>query len=151
MKKDRADMTKMEFLLTLNDNIIVQRFFNVKNYNEQAYKSLELTDVVKDIEIDIHHDLKMKTVVYMLDNKFQIYEDSEILETSMTDGNEYFNIYIKKDDNILYHRIWDGKLYPPKVRYTVDVRPHLKSVLKNLTDVFSNDKLTYNYQEYALV
>jgi hypothetical protein len=93
----------------------------------------------------------MKTVVYMLDNKFQIYEDSEILETSMTDGNEYFNIYIKKDDNVLYHRIWDGKLYPPKVRYTVDVRPHLKSVLKSLTDAFSNDKLTYNYQEYVLV
>ena len=62
--------------------------------------------------------------------------DPKILETSMTDDEELFNIYIKLNDDVIYHRIWDGKVYPPKVRYTVDVRPHLKSVLKALTECF---------------
>jgi len=151
MKKDRTDMTKMEFLLTLNDNIIVQRYFNLKGYNNKALNSAELYDVVKDIENEIHKDLKMKSIVYLLDNKFQIYEDANIIETSMTDDDEHFNIYIKKDDQILHHRAWNGKVYPPKIRYTVDVRPHLKSILRELTEVFSNDKLTHEYMEYTLV
>lgn len=150
MKKERTDMTKLEFLLTLNDNIIVQRYFNVKGYNEEAFRSIELGEAVKDAEIEIHKALKMKTVVYMLDNRFQIMEDPKIIETSMTDDDEYFNIYIKKDDKILYHRAWDGKMYPPKIRYTVDVRPHLKRVLRALTEVFSSDKLTHEYMEYTL-
>ena len=34
--KETQDLTKMEFLIKLNDNIVVQRFFNVKGYNETA-------------------------------------------------------------------------------------------------------------------
>ena len=73
----------------------------------------------------------------MLENEYQIAADPKIMETSMTDDAEVFNVYIKHNDNVIYHRVWDGKMYPPKVRYTVDVRPHLKSVLKALTDVCS--------------
>ena len=79
----------------------------------------------------------------MLENQYQIMSDPMILETSMTDDEEVFNIYIKHNDKIIFHRGWDGKRYPPKIRYTVDVRPHLKSCLKSLTEVCSSDKLTY--------
>ena len=34
----QTDVTKVEFLLTLNDNIIVQRFLNVKNINPNVKK-----------------------------------------------------------------------------------------------------------------
>jgi len=150
MSKEKNDMTKMEFLLTLNDNIIVQRYYNVKGYNMYSKNSMELYDVVTDIKNTIHNDLKMKTVSYMLDNQFQIMEDPMILETSMTEDDEVFNIYIKMGDDVLYHTSWDGKIYPPKVRYTVDIRPHLKGVLKSLTEVFSTDKLTCEFMEYKL-
>ena len=33
MKEQNADLTKLEFLMTVNDNFIVQRYFNVKDYN----------------------------------------------------------------------------------------------------------------------
>lgn len=151
MNKEKMNTTKAEFLLTLNDNIIVQRFFNIKDYNIDSYNSLEMYEEIKDIELKIHNDLKMKSIVYLLDNKYQIQEDPNIIETSMTDDDENFNIYIKKDDKVLFHRSWNGKLYPPKIRYTVDVRPHLKYILKRLTSVMSNDKLTYKYQDYELV
>ena len=149
MSKEKNEITKMEFLLTLNDNIIVQRFYNVKGFNEDVKNSIDLHETVSDIYDKIHEGLKAKTVWYMLDNQYQIMTDPMILETSMTEDDETFNIYIKHNDNIIFHRGWDGKTYPPKVRYTVDVRQHLKYVLKSLTEVCSSDKLTCEYQDYT--
>ena len=45
--KEQNDVTKVEFLLTLNNNIIVQRFLNIKNINPDAKDSLELYEFVK--------------------------------------------------------------------------------------------------------
>ena len=46
------------------------------------------------------------------------------------------------------HRAFNAKLYPPKVRYTVDLRPKLKGILGNLTDIFSGRKFNYFYPEF---
>jgi hypothetical protein len=143
-------ISKMEFLLTLNDNIVVQRFYNVRNYNPSAAYSVELVEFMRQVEDDLVRDLKMKTVMYMMDNQESIYLDPEVLNTSNTDGPEYFNMYVKMGEDKIFHRIFDGKLFPPKVRYTVDVRPSLKNILKGLTDIFSGENFSYEYMEYDL-
>jgi len=145
------DITKMEFLLTLNDNIIVQRFFNVKGYNPKAKNSIDLYDFMRDVKESLHYALKMKTVVYMIDNKEAIEHDPSVMNTSYTDGPEYFNLYVKVGEQTICHRIFDGKMYPPKVRYTVDVRPYLKEILRGLTDIFSDYKLSYEYLDYKTI
>ena len=144
------DSTKMEFLLTLNDNIVVQRFFNVRGYNPKAKNSLELYEFIKSLSEELHYYLKMKTVVYMMDNRSAIESDPTIMNTSFTEGPEVFNLFVKVGEQTICHRTFDGKMYPPKVRYTVDVRPFLKEVLRELTDIFSNNKLTYKYLEFDL-
>jgi len=145
------DSIKMEFLITLNENIVIQRFFNVKNYNQDAKYSVELYEYLKEFADDFAYDLKMKTVVYMMDNKDAIIEDPEVLSTSMTDGPEVFNIYLKLGDVTICHRQIDAKIYPPKIRYTVDIRQQVKSVLRDLTDIFSSEELETNYLDYSLV
>jgi hypothetical protein len=149
--KENNDATKLEFLLKLNENIVVQRYFNVKGYNPKARASMELHDLVKSISEKIHQDLKGKALDYMNENANQIISNPEILDTSNTEGPEYFNIYIRIGDETICHRIWDAKVYPPKTRYTVDVRPHLKKLLRDLTDIFSTENLNYTYLEYQLV
>lgn len=144
------DITKMEFLLTLNENIVVQRYFNVKDYNYDAKNSIEFYEFIKDLKDELEYYLKMKTVVYMMDNKEAIIHDPKIMETSFTEGPEFFNIFVKVGDQTICHRIFDGKKFPPKVRYTVDVRPYLKDVLKELTDIFSSQELNYEYCEFDL-
>jgi hypothetical protein len=144
------DSTKMEFLLTLNDNIVVQRFFNVRNYNPKAKNSLDLYEFMKSLSEELHYYLKMKTVVYMMDNRDSIEHDASIMNTSFTDGPEVFNLFVRVGEQTICHRVFDGKRYPPKVRYTVDVRPFLKDVLRELTDIFSNNKLSYKYLEFDL-
>jgi len=145
------DQVKMEFLLTLNENIVVQRFFNVRGYNPKARVSTDLYEYMYDVKEVLHNYLRMKTVVYMLDNKEAIAHDPNIMNTSFTDGDENFHIYVKIGDETICHRIFDGKLYPPKVRYTVDVRPYLKDVLSNLTDIFSKHDLNHEYCGIELV
>lgn len=87
----------------------------------------------------------------MMDNRSSIEENPEVMNTSFTEGPENFNIFVKVGDQTICHRQLDGKLYPPKVRYTVDVRPFLKELLRELTDIFSQKKLTHEYLEFDLI
>jgi len=144
------DSVKLEFLMMVNDNIIVQRFFNVREFNDKAKNSLELYELLREFKDDIQAQLSMKTVTYMTDNMYEIINNPAILDTSYIDGPEYFNIFVKQNDVTICHRQVDAKVYPPKVRYTVDVRPHLKNLLMNLTDIFSSKNLTYNYVDVNL-
>jgi len=144
------ESVKLEFLMMVNDNIIVQRFFNVREFNPKAKNSIELYDLIYNLKGDIQKQLGLKTTIYMLDNIYEITNNPTILETSYIDGPEFFNIYIKQNDVTICHRQIDAKVYPPKVRYTVDVRPHLKNLLMSLTDIFSSKNLTHNYLEGPL-
>jgi hypothetical protein len=150
MKEQMQDTTKMEFIMTLNDNIIVQRFYNVKGYNPKSRRSLDVSYALKEVAELVENNLKIKSLIYMVDNQDQIMTDPEILETSNTEGAEYFNLYVKIGDETICHRIVDAKLYPPKVRYTVDIRPELKTILRGLTDIFSTENLCFKYMNYQL-
>lgn len=142
------ELTKVEFLLMCNDNIVVQRFFNVRGFNKNAHKSEEFYDYIRSFCSDLQRDLKMRSIVYMLENQYEIMENPEVLNTSITDGDENFNLYIKVDNTTICHRSFDAKVYPPKVRYTVDLRPRLKGILSELTNIFSEENFNYFYPQF---
>ena len=146
-----TDVIKMEFLITLNDNIVIQRYFNVRGYNPMAKSSLNMSYYLKDFVSQFEYDQKMRSVVYLLENQEQIMEDQNVLDTSNTSGPEIFNFYIKVGEQTICHRIFDGKMFPPKIRYTVDIRQQVKSVLKDLTDIFSGENFVTSYMNYSLV
>ena len=147
--KEQNDVTKVEFLITLNNNFVVQRFFNVKGYHEKAENSVELYEYIKYLSETLQTKLRNKCMVYMLDNRYQIEEDPSVLETSNTEGPEVFNIILKVGNKTICHRVIDAKLYPPKVRYTLDIRPDIKNILRELTDILSDKNLSYQYLNYS--
>jgi len=142
------DITKLEFLLMCNNNIVVQRFFNVRGFNKNAHKSEEFYEHITSLCNELKYDLKMRSVTYMLDNQYEIFENPNVLDTSITEGPENFNLIIKLGDMTICQREFDAKVYPPKVRYTVDLRPKLKNILASLTDIFSGKKYNYFYSEF---
>ena len=148
--KENQEITKVEFLITLNNNFVIQRFFNVRNINQTAKSSIELTDYMFFLSEELKTKLRNKTVFYMLENQLHIEEDPKVLDTSNTDDKEIFNLIIRIGNETIFHRIIDAKLYPPKVRYTLDVRSSIKTVLKDLVDIFSSKNLSYNYLNYSL-
>ncbi len=139
------DLTKIEFLIKLNGNVVIQRFFNVKDYQPKARRSVELYEYIKYLAEKLQRNLKIKTLSYMSDNYYEIEENPLIMETSNTEGPEVFNLFVKINDETICHRVFDAKVYPPKVRYTMDIRPEVKNILRELTDTFSDKNLTTEY------
>lgn len=149
-KEKEQDLTKFEFLLTLEGNIICQRYFNVKDYNPDATRSMDIYEYIKNISEEISDDLKIKTSDYLSENH-DYFMDSENVETEEVAGKENFLIELKLDNRVFMSRIFPAYYYHPKVRYTVDIRPKLKTILSKLTDILSSKKLETNYLEYDLL
>jgi len=146
---NQQDVTKFEFLLTLEGNIICQRFFNVKNHNPKSKRSLELHDEVKNICEEISQDLKIKSSDFLCENQNFLYNSDDVEEVK-DDKKEYFLLEIKQDDHVFIQRIFPAYLFHPKVRYTVDIRPRLKDILNGLTEVLSLQELETTYLGYNL-
>jgi hypothetical protein len=146
---NQLDITKFEFLLSLDGNIICQRFFNVKDHVEQSRRSLDLHYYVKNICDDITHDLKIKSSNYLCENQNYIL-NFENVEDSKLAGKEEFLLEIKLGEDVFIQRIFPAFYFHPKVRYTVDIRPKLKRILSDLTDILSSEELETTYLQYEL-
>ena len=146
---NQQEITKFEFLLTLDGNIVCQRFFNVKNHNPQARRSMDLHYYVKEISEEISEDLKIKTSDYLCENQ-SYFLNLENVEDGEEDKKEDFLIQIKLNEDVFISRIFPANYYHPKVRYTVDIRPKLKRILSDLTDILSSKNLETKYLNYQL-
>lgn len=144
------DITKMEFLLTLEKNIIIQRFFNVTNFNPESKNSLDLYYCTKDICNKISKDLKDKTLDYLNENYISFFDpDDKAIEVEES-KEENFLLQIKLGNEVFISRIFPAHVYHPKVRYAVDIRPKVRKILSDLTDVLSSKKLDMKYLQYEM-
>jgi hypothetical protein len=143
------ETTKLEFVLTLSGNIICQRFFNVRNYNPDVKKSIELYENVKNICEEIDLNLKEKTLEYLHENQhyFPVFDPET---DNGPDELEYFQLEIKHNDDVFISRVFTANGYHPKVRYSVDIRPILRRVLGDLSETCSSEDLTLTYLNYNL-
>ena len=146
---NQLDITKFEFILTLDGNIICQRFFNVKDHIEQSRRSMDLHYYVKNICEDISYDLKIKSSNYLCENQNYIL-NSENVEEGVDAPKEHFLVELKLGEDVFIQRVFPAFYYHPKVRYTVDIRPKLKRILSDLTDILSSEELEMTYLDYKL-
>lgn len=133
---NNQEATKFEFLLTLEGNIVVQRFFFVKDYNPNVKKSLDLYECVTNICDEISDDLKKKTFEFLTDSQ-NFFQFGEGVEEEKDNSKENFLVEIKQGNDVFIQRLFPANVYHPKVRYTVDIRPKIKSILASLTDTLS--------------
>ena len=149
MSNQQLDITKFEFLLTLEGNIICQRFFNVKDHVDQSKRSMDLHYYIRNICEDIAEDLKIKSSDYLCENQ-NYFLSSDYVEDALEKDREHFLLVIKLNDDVFIQRIFPAYYYHPKVRYTVDIRPKLKRILSDLTDILSSEELETTYLHYEL-
>ena len=149
MSNQQPDITKFEFILTLEGNIICQRYFNVKDHVNQSRRSMDLHYYIKSICEEISEDLKIKSSNYLCENQ-NYFLSSEYVEDLPEKDREHFLLEIKLEDDVFIQRIFPAYCYHPKVRYTVDIRPKLKIILSELTDILSSEELETTYLNYKL-
>jgi len=147
--QNQDNITKFEFILSLEGHIVCQRFFNVRDHVEQATRSLDLHYYIKNICEDFMEDLKIKSSNYLCENQNYIL-NSEVVDESATTEKEHFLLEIKLGDDVFIQRLFPAYLYHPKARYTVDIRPRLKRILSDLTDILSSEELETSYLGYKL-
>jgi hypothetical protein len=133
----------------LGGNIICQRYFNVKDHNPKARKSMDLHYYVKEISDKISEDLKIKSSDYMCENQ-NYFLNSDNVEDLNEKVEEYFLVQIKLGDDVFIQRTFPAHYYHPKVRYTVDIRPRLKEILSDLTEILSMSQPETTYLQYEL-
>lgn len=71
---------RFEFELTVEGNLICQRYFKIANFNPASLRSYELTDAVRRCAAMIDNDFKDKTHVYLDHYAPQIFSTEEEME-----------------------------------------------------------------------
>jgi len=146
--RTNQDPTVFEFILTMGENIIIQRYFDVYNYNPRSKKSLNLYYWITDVCNEIQDILKIKNLEYMSDNYHYVTDSKEInIDNSIKE--EYFKLDLKKNNEVFINRIFPAHVYHPKARYC-DLRPRIRRILYDVATVLSARDLDKKYLNYDL-
>lgn len=146
---NQQEVSRFEFLLTLENNIICQRFFNVRDFNKKTLSSLDIYEYIQDVCLDISGGLKKENFLYMT-NKQRNYE-TPLSNDEELGKNEKYTVELKYENRTFHTRTFDAGLYHPKVRYSVDIRPKMKEIISELTTILSSREKTNNkYLKYNL-
>lgn len=142
MKKE-IEKLPYEFILYINNNIVCQRYFNVKGFNNSSINSYEIREVIEDSCDIIKRDLKKKTLEYLWKffNSYVEQKSEEIDRRNVYENEDFFDLEIKFDDNgnrkTIAMQRFTGNVYPPKVRYSVDIRELIPSIISNIQEGLS--------------
>ena len=141
------EISKFEFILTLENNIIIQRFFNVKDFNPKSKRSLDLYYCTRDICEEISEDLKQKSLEYMSEN-LGYFTDPEVLTVTEIGREENYLLEIKLGDEVFISRIFPAQYFHPKARYSVNIRTKIRRILADITEVLSSEEVETSYLQY---
>ena len=148
--KKYDEQQRFEFLLYINNHIICQRYFNIRDYNEDVIQSSEMKDLVDSI-VGMDNDgfgamgiipkhLKDKSVDYLWGNYNPYYIQQEEGVKNIFDKVDNFQFEIKVDKNSVAKAEFTGNFFPPKVRYAVDIKEIIPSIMAEIRNSFSQKK-----------
>ena len=149
-KNDLKKTTQpFEFTIYLNDNIIVQRFFNVIGFNNKSINSMNFKYAIDYNQFIIENHMKNKTLDFMNDNIRMFYENPNFEQNTSKDK---MKIVVKHNGKQIAYREWDATIYPVKVRYTVDIREHIYEMITKIQKCLSEktERLETTYLTYNL-
>jgi hypothetical protein len=141
-----------EFILYINDNIICQRYFNIRDFNEDVLKSYELKELMDNI-VGMNNGefgslgiipkyLQNKSKVYLWDNYNPYFTQKEETTKNIFDKIDNFQFEIKINKVTVAKSQFCGNYFPPKVRYAVDVREIIPSIMSEIRNYFSQKNYT---------
>ena len=147
---NRVEEQRFEFILYINDHIICQRYFNIRDYNENILKSYELKELMDNIAGMnngqfgglgiIPKYLQNKSIDYLWDNYNPYFIQKEETGKTIFDKIDNFQFEIKVDKVTVAKSQFCGNYFPPKVRYAVDVREIIPSIMNEIRQYFSQKK-----------
>ena len=156
----KIEEQRFEFVLYINRNIICQRYFSIKDYNEKSLNSLELKELM-DTLVGMNNgqfgslglipaQLKAKAVDYLWKNYNPYYTKKEDTPKNLFEKEDVFDFEIKVDKVTVAQSTFSGNFFPPQVRYQVDIKEIIPSIISEIKYTLSQKKYTTKYADVAL-
>ncbi len=141
----KIEEQRFEFYLLINGNIVCQRYFTVKGFNENSITHLPtLKEAVDDIVYLIKSDMLDKTQDYLwkYHNPWKKQTEEELNETKKNIGKkeDVFEFQIVVDKKPIVRKIFSGSPYPPKVRYQVNIKKIIPDIINIIRYALSQKK-----------
>lgn len=153
MKKNYENLP-YEFLLLINKKPIVGRNFQIKGFNSDCLRSIELKEVLDEVVSTIQDQFKAKSRTYLwryynpyLQQNTEEVEDSK---KNIYENEDIFTLQIKVKGRVVAQKLFSGNDYPPKVRYDVDIRSIISEIISKIQNGLSLEKYTKEYCGYTL-
>lgn len=138
---ERNYKERFQFVYSVNDNIICQRYFRINGFNLESLNSLELKDALDDCVRALKNDLQAKSRVYMwyttvtpvqltgfkgdVEPEYLTYPKESMAQQQedelLQPYEVMFSFKFMMDNKTVYEYIWDGTRYPKYVRNSVDI------------------------------
>jgi hypothetical protein len=146
----KREIEKMpyEFILYINNNIVCQRYFNIKGFNRNSINSVEIREIIDSCCNIVKKDLKTKTFEYLYKyfNPYVKQQPEDIDRRHIYENEDFFDLEIKVEDNGVRKTIamerFSGNIYPPKVRYSVDIRELIPKIISCIQEGLSRKNYT---------
>jgi len=145
MKK--IEKTPYEFYLYINNNIVCQRYFQLKGYNDKVLKSMELKELIETVASIVQKDLENKTRDYLYQhyNPYDVQKSEDIQRIDIYENEDVFDVEIRVNEKIIAKKRFTGNVYPPKVRYSVNIKELIPEIISTIQDTLSQKKYVTEY------
>ena len=105
---------RFEFVLTVNGNIVCQRYFKINNFQEKALGSVYLTEALWDCQRMIDNDLKDKSLIYLNLTAPQVFQNREEMnkwvETQPFKLDVATYVVLRDEEDVF---VWNGNTMVP--------------------------------------
>jgi hypothetical protein len=153
----KIEEQRFEFIFYINDHIICQRYFNIRDYNEDSINSFELKELIDNIA-GMNNDsfgsmgiipsfLKARAVDYLWVNYNPYYIQPEEGVKNIFDKIDNFQFEIKVDKTSVAKTQFSGNFFPPKVRYDVHIKDIIPAIMAEIRHFLSQK----NYSKVEVI
>jgi len=146
MKTKKIEEQAYEFIFYINNHIICQRYFDIRDFNKSRLEAHNMKDLLDTItgmnngnygELGIIPNfLKEKTCDYLW-GYYNPYEEQSTYETKNNNKIDNFQFEIKVNKVSVGKSIFSGNPFPPKVRYSVDIKEIIPSIISEIRNYLS--------------
>lgn len=145
----KIEEQRFEFILYINNNIICQRYFNIKDFNDDAYQNgsfeiKELMDRLTGMNNGqfgtmgiIPNFLKERSKDFTWANYNPYATTQESTARNLFEKIDDFQFEIMIDKKTVAKSMFSGNYFPPKVRYAVDIKEIIPSIIAEIRHYFS--------------
>lgn len=120
---------QFDFKLFINDKIICQRFFKDDNYKKNHIDFNEAVEIIT-VTTNLIKDFMISESIELLWKSYDPY--SQKIMFHREPKNDLFKISISFNSRVIATSCIDGYIYPPKVKYQIDIRPIIPVIFSNI-------------------